>query len=348
MSPTVRPVILSGGAGTRLWPLSTEDRPKQFLGLLGETLFELALRRLEAIDGLAPATVVTRREHLELVNASSRASGVALGRVVVEPVGRNTAAAVIAAALLSDPEDVLIVLPSDHLISDLQRFRTAVGDAIALARDGYLVTFGAAPTRPEIGYGYIESGPRVGAGFRVARFKEKPDIEEAARLHADGRHYWNSGMFVFTAAGILAEGRRSSPEIVSGVESALPEQRNGTIHLGESFAGVPSVSIDHAIMERTSKAAVIPIDVGWSDVGSWESLWEHSERDMSGNVITGDVVVTEVTNSYVHSSSRMVAVPGVDGLVVVETPDAVLVSPKDRSQLVKDLAASPAEAPATD
>lgn len=348
VSSTIRPVILSGGAGTRLWPLSTEDRPKQFLGLLGETLFELTLRRVEGIEGLSPATVVTRRQHLEQVMAASRTSSVALGTVIVEPVGRNTAAAVIAAALVSDPEDVLIVLPSDHVISDLPRFRSAIRDAITLAGDGYLVTFGATPTRPETGYGYIEAGPRIGAGFGVARFKEKPDSEEAARLSADGRHYWNSGMFVFTAASLLAEGRRSSTDIVTAVESALPEQRSGTIDLGESFAEVPSISIDHAIMEKTSNAAVIPIDVGWSDVGSWESLWEHSDHDSSGNVLSGDVVATAVTNSYIHSSSRKVAVAGVDGLVVVETPDAVLVVPKGGSQLVKDLVARPAEAPTTD
>ncbi len=348
VSPTVRPVILSGGAGTRLWPLSTESRPKQFLGLLGETLFELTLRRLEGIEGLAPATVVTRREHLEQVTEASRATGVAVDTVIVEPVGRNTAPAVIAAALVADPTDVLIVLPSDHVISDLPRFRSAISDAIGLAGDGYLVTFGATPTRPETGYGYIEAGPSVGSGFEVTRFKEKPGAEEAERLHADGRHHWNSGMFVFTAASLLAEGRTSSADIVSGVEAALPEKREGSIVLGQSFAEVASLSIDHAILEKTSRAVVIPIDVGWSDVGSWQSLWEQSDRDAFGNVLSGDVVAREVTNSYLHSSSRTVAVAGVDGLVVVETPDAVLVIPKDRSQLVKDLLAPPAEAPPTD
>jgi mannose-1-phosphate guanylyltransferase/mannose-6-phosphate isomerase len=338
VSPTVRPVILSGGAGTRLWPLSTDDRPKQFLELIDHTLFESTLQRLAGMEMVEPPTVVTRRDHLDHVLAASENSGVGLGTVVVEPMGRSTAAAVITAALVSASEDVLVVLPSDHVITDLEGFRSAVGRAIPLAVEGAMVTFGATPTRPETGYGYIESGEPLDVGFRVARFKEKPDVAEAERLSSDGRHYWNSGMFVFGAAVVLEEARLLCPEIVTAVESALPADRTDHVFLGPAFGEVPSVSIDHAIMEKTAHAVVIPIDVGWSDLGSWQSLWELSDRDASGNVVVGDVTVAGVTNSYLHAGSRRLAVAGVDGLVVVETTDAVLVVPMTGSQLVRDLA----------
>jgi mannose-1-phosphate guanylyltransferase/mannose-6-phosphate isomerase len=341
VSPTVRPVILSGGAGTRLWPLSTDDHPKQFLRLLDQPLFESTLLRLVGMEMVDGPLVVTGRDQLEFVDSASRSSGVELGDVIVEPVGRNTAAAVVAAALVSDPGDVLVVLPADHVIGDQDGFRSAVGQAIALAQDGAMVTFGATPLRPETGYGYLEMGEQIDGAYRVARFKEKPDADEAERLIADGRHLWNSGMFVFTAAHLLDEARAHSPEVVRGVESSLPAERSGRIILGEAFARVPSVSIDHAIMERTSKAVVIPIDVGWSDLGTWRSLWELSRHDQDGNVKVGRVTALDVTNSYLHAGSRRLALAGVDGLIVVETPEVVLVLPMDRSQLVRELAVSP-------
>jgi mannose-1-phosphate guanylyltransferase/mannose-6-phosphate isomerase len=248
---------------------------------------------------------------------------------------------VVAAALISDPDEVLVALPADHVIGDAVTFRVAVARGVALAVGGALVTFGATPTRPETGFGYIELGDSVDGAFRVTRFKEKPGAAEAESLAGDGRHLWNSGMFVFTAGGFLEEVERHSPGLLDGVRPALPPERSGRIVLGPGFADVVSISIDHAVMEKTDRAVVIPIDVGWSDVGSWQSVWELSERDGSGNVLVGDVTAIEVTGSYVLASSRKVAVAGVDDLVVVETPDAVLVVPRSRAQLVRRLAAGP-------
>lgn len=332
-------MILSGGAGTRLWPLSTGERPKQFLSLLGEPLFEATLHRLSGLEGVGPVTVVTGGDHLDAVERAADNASVDLASIVIEPVGRNTAPAVVAAALVSDPDDVLVVLPSDHTITDVAAFRTLVANAVSLAVKGALVTFGAEPSRPETGYGYIEKGEAMDGGFRVARFKEKPDLEEAARLVSGHTHLWNSGMFVFTAGSLLHEARRHSPDLVIGVSAALPSERSGRIFLDESFAEVSSISLDHAVMEKTDGAVVIPMDVGWSDIGSWQSLWELTELDDSGNALVGDVTVVDVTDSYVLSSSRKVAVAGVDGLVVVETPEAVLIVPLAKSQLVRDLVA---------
>ncbi len=333
-------MILSGGAGTRLWPLSTERRPKQFLDLAGGSLFEATLRRLDGIPDVAPATVVTRGDHLDQVAVSAESVGVDVGLVIVEPTPRNTAPAVLAAALAADPGDVLLVLPSDHVIVDVEGFRSAVGQAVALALGGALVTFGATPTRPETGYGYIEAGAPVDGGYEVVRFKEKPDVDEAARLLSAGGHYWNSGMFVFGAGALIGEAEAHCPEMLAGVRRALPDDRGQRVDLGAPFGEVPSESIDRAIMEKTSQAIVIPIDVGWSDVGSWQSVWELAEKDASGNVLVGDVDAIDVTNSYLHSApKRRLAVVGVDGLVVVGTDDATLVVPMERSQVVRDLAA---------
>jgi mannose-1-phosphate guanylyltransferase/mannose-6-phosphate isomerase len=332
-------VILSGGSGTRLWPLSTSDRPKQFLSLLGEPLFEATLKRLLGLEGVGPVTVVTGTDHLEAVERAAENASVDLASIVIEPVGRNTAPAVVAAALVSDPDDVLVVLPSDHTITDVAAFRSVVAKAVSLAAEGALVTFGAEPSRPETGYGYIEKGESIDGGFRVARFKEKPGGEEAARMVAANTHLWNSGMFVFTARAFLDEARRHTPDLVKVVEDSLPVDRSGKISLGESFAEVSSISVDHAVMEKTESAVVLPMDVGWSDIGSWESLWELSDADDAGNALVGDVTIVDVTGSYVLSSSRKVAVAGVEGLVVVETPDAVLIVPLAKSQLVRDLVA---------
>jgi mannose-1-phosphate guanylyltransferase/mannose-6-phosphate isomerase len=334
---TVRPVILSGGAGTRLWPLSTESSPKQFLSIRGEPLFEATLKRLRGLESVGPPTVVTGIDHLEAVERAVESASAELASIIIEPVGRNTGPAVVAAALVSDPGEVLVVLPSDHTIADAAAFRSVVKTAVSLASEGALVTFGAEPLRPETGYGYIEKGEPIEGGFRVARFKEKPDHDEAERLVAAKTHLWNSGMFVFTAGRLLEEARLHSPELVTGVVAALPGERSGRIFLDPSFATVTPISLDHAVMEKTDAAVVIPVAVGWSDIGSWQSLWEQSDHDDSGNTLIGDVTVIDVTNSYIHSSSRKVAVAGVDGLVVVETPEALLVVPSSSSQMVRDL-----------
>jgi mannose-1-phosphate guanylyltransferase/mannose-6-phosphate isomerase len=332
-------VILSGGSGTRLWPLSTTNAPKQFLELLGEPLFEATLGRVDELGLGGTVTVVTGRDQLLAVERSLASKAIEGATVLVEPSGRNTAPAVVAAALISDPDDVLVVLPSDHVITDSPAFGDAVSKAVALAGDGALVTFGVEPSRPETGYGYIEKGEPVGSGFRVDRFKEKPDEGEAARLAGDGRHLWNSGMFVFGAGQILSEARRQVPEILTGVVAALPAETAGTITLGEIFSDIPATSIDHAVMENAANSVVVPLDAGWSDVGSWHSVWELSERDGNGNSLNGDVVAVDVTDTYVRSGSKTVAVAGVTGLVVVVTPDVVLVVPKEKSQMVRDLAA---------
>ena len=339
MNPTVRPVILSGGSGTRLWPLSTTNAPKQFLELLGEPLFEATLGRVEELGLGTTVTVVTGRDQLLAVERSLASKAIERATILAEPSGRNTAPAVVAAALISDPDDVLVVLPSDHLIADSPAFGEAVSKAVALAGDGALVTFGVEPSRPETGYGYIEKGEPVGPGFRVDRFKEKPDEDEAARLSGDGQHLWNSGMFVFGAGQILSEARRQVPEILTGVAAALPAERAGTITLGETFSDIPATSIDHAVMENAENSVVVPLDAGWSDVGSWHSVWELSERDGNGNYLNGDVVAVDVADTYVRSGSKTVAVAGVTGLVVVVTPDVVLIVPKEKSQMVRDLAA---------
>ncbi|MGH8942671.1 MAG: mannose-1-phosphate guanylyltransferase [Acidimicrobiia bacterium] len=339
MNPTVRPVILSGGSGTRLWPLSTTKAPKQFLELFGEPLFEATLGRVEELGLGGTVTVVTGRDQLLAVERSLASKAIETATILVEPSGRNTAPAVVAAALISDPDDVLVVLPSDHVITDSPAFGDAVSKAVALAGDGALVTFGVEPSRPETGYGYIEMGEPVGSGFRVDRFKEKPDEDEAARLAGDGRHLWNSGMFVFGAGQILSEARRQVPEILTGVGEALPAERTGTITLGETFSDIPATSIDHAVMENAANSVVVPLDAGWSDVGSWHSVWELSERDGNGNSLNGDVVAVDVSDTYVRSGSKTVAVAGVTGLVVVVTPDVVLIVPKEKSEMVRDLAA---------
>jgi len=339
VNPTVRPVILSGGSGTRLWPLSTRDTPKQFLDIFGEPLFEATLGRVDEIGLGDTVMVVTGAEQLPAVERSLANKDTEWATILVEPTPRNTAPAVVAAALMADPEDVLVILPSDHLVTDTPAFGEAVRRAVAFAQDGALVTFGIEPTRPETGYGYIQKGEPVGSGFRVERFKEKPAEDEAARLAADGAHLWNSGMFVFGASEILTEARRRAHEIVAAVESSLPTERTGTIALGAGFSAAPAISIDHAIMEKAENAVVIPMDAGWSDIGSWHSVWESSDRDENGNSLVGNVVALDVADSYVRSESKVVAIAGLKGVVVVVTPDAVLVVPRESSQMVRDLAA---------
>lgn len=336
----MRPVLLSGGSGTRLWPLSTPERPKQFVPLFGgRSLFDLTLARLDGIEDVAAPIVVTGAAHLELVETALQSRSVEDPQVVVEPIGRNTAPAAIAAALISEPDDVMVILPSDHLIAEVDAFQQAVGRAAGHAREGAIVTFGIEPTRPETGYGYIEMGDRREPGaFEVSVFKEKPTVEIAREMVDDGSHVWNSGMFVARSDHLLEEARLHCPALVEGVEAALPSG-DGRVHaLAPSFGEVEADSIDYAIMEKTDRALVIPIDVGWDDVGSYRSLLAAVARDSDGNHVEGEVVLQEVTGSFINATSRTVAVAGLSDVVVVETPDAVLVLPLDRSQEVRDLA----------
>jgi mannose-1-phosphate guanylyltransferase/mannose-6-phosphate isomerase len=323
--------------------LSTESNPKQFLDLLGGSLFELTLTRLDGLADVAGALVLTGAQHVDAVQRAVASVGVDIESVVVEPRGRNTAPAIMAAAMLADPEDVLVVLPADHLIEDRAGFVRAVETAVAIARDGALVLFGVVPSRPESGYGYIETGDPFGAAREVKAFIEKPDPDQAERFVTDGTHLWNSGMFVFTARAILDQGKAICPDLVNGVSAAMPGHTGLRVDLAAGFAEVEAISIDHAVMEHTDRSLVVPIDVGWSDVGSWEAVWESSPHDPSGNVLTGQVTAVNTSGSYIHASSRLVAVAGVEDLVVVETPDAVLVVPKRASQLVRDIVAAMAE-----
>ncbi len=334
----IRPVILSGGSGTRLWPLSTAEMPKQFAELLPgeESLFTATFRRLDGVESLGPTVVVTGARHADLVREAVAGSG---ALVLVEPSGRNTAPAVIAAALAVSADDVLCVLPSDHLIADLDAFRAGVVAAAELARSGRIVTFGITPTRPDTGFGYLEIGDDAGGGaFSIARFKEKPDAQEAERLVADGRHLWNAGMFVLTAAVAIAEAGRWVPEMLGPVRAALPPSPGGQVDLGQSFTEATAISFDHAIMERTDLGLVLPLDAGWDDVGSFKSIHAHLPQDSDGNAVVGRVVLDGVTGSLVMAHSRMVAVAGLSDVAVVETPEAVLVVPLDESQRVRNLA----------
>jgi mannose-1-phosphate guanylyltransferase/mannose-6-phosphate isomerase len=343
----IYPVILSGGAGTRLWPLSRAVMPKQLLPLVSDkTMLQETALRVGGWPGLMAPLVVCGNDHRFLVAEQLREIGVTPLGILLEPVGRNTAPAVAAAAhylKAIDPEAVMLVLPADHVIKDNDAFKDAVLRAAAMVGHGALATFGIVPQAPETGYGYIRRGPQV-AGFddsyEVERFVEKPDRATAEAFLADGGYYWNSGMFMFEAGRYLAELEKFNPEIAAASEAAV---RTGYSDLDfcrldeDSFAGCPSDSIDYAVMERTRDAVVVPADIGWSDVGSWSALWEVQRRDTEGNSQRGDVYLDGVTNSLVRAESRIVAVVGVQDLVVVETPDAVLVAHKDQVQRVKQV-----------
>jgi mannose-1-phosphate guanylyltransferase/mannose-6-phosphate isomerase len=343
----IYPVILSGGAGTRLWPLSRAVLPKQLLPLVSDqTMLQETALRVAGWPGLMAPLVVCGNDHRFLVAEQLREIGVTPLGILLEPVGRNTAPAVAAAAhyLKSiDPEAVMLVLPADHVIRDNDAFKAAVGRAAALVGHGALATFGIVPQAPETGYGYIRRGQHADGAddsYKVDRFVEKPDRATAEAFLADGGYYWNSGMFMFEAARYLAELEKFNPEIAAAAESAV---RTGYRDLDfcrldeATFSSCPSDSIDYAVMERTRDAVVVPADIGWSDVGSWSALWEVQRRDESGNAQRGDVYLDGVSNSLVRAESRIVAVVGVQDLVVVETPDAVLVAHKDQVQRVKQV-----------
>ena len=346
-SPLV-PVILCGGSGSRLWPMSRRLLPKQFLPLVGErTLFQDTALRTRGIAGAGAPIVVTNTEQRFLAADQLAEIGVEARALLLEPAGRNTAPAVAAAALQvarEDAESVLLVQPSDHVIGDLAAFRAAVTEAAAAARDGYLVTFGMPPTEPASGYGYIEAGEPIGGStFRIRRFIEKPSVEKARALLAQGGHYWNSGMFVFQARRYLEELGRLNPAMLEAVRAALEHATRdlGFLRLDkDAFAACPADSVDYAVMERTAAGAVVRADMGWSDVGSWSALWEVGAKDGARNVARGDVELRDASGCYVHANGRHVSVLGAKDLVVVETDDAVLVAAKDRAQEVKEVVES--------
>ncbi len=338
------PVILSGGSGTRLWPVSRESFPKQFWPLVAahSLIAQTAARGVG--PGFAAPIVVGNQEHRFLVAEELRRAGVQGARIVLEPVGRNSAPAIAAAALLvaeTTPDAVLWMMAADAAITDEAALQVALGHAVAAARAGHVVTFGMKPTAPETGFGYIERGAALAGlpgAFAVTRFLEKPDAATAAGFLASGRHLWNSGMFVFTAATLIAEMQRHAPEVLAAMRKAVAgrSQDLDFIRLeAAAFRACPAISLDYAVAERTELAAVVPADLGWSDVGSWGALWEIGARDAAGNVDVGDVLLEGAQDCYVRSDGILTAVVGLSDAVVVVTEDAVLAMHRDRAQEVK-------------
>jgi mannose-1-phosphate guanylyltransferase/mannose-6-phosphate isomerase len=339
-------VILCGGVGSRLWPLSRELYPKQLIDLVGdETMLQATVGRLEGLADCAPPFLVAGDEHRFMVAEQLRAIGVTPRTIVLEPEGRNTAPAVATAALLAraDGDDpCLLVLPADHLVADKAAFHEGIRTARANAESGALVTFGIPPVRPETGYGYIQRGAPLedGKAFRVSRFVEKPDASTAEVLLACGDYLWNSGMFAFKASVYLEELKAHAPDILAACEAAAAGAKHDmdfTRLDPAAFAACPSESIDYAVMEKTDRAAVVPVDMGWNDVGSWRAVWEAGGPDPQGNVLVGDVIARDVKGSYIRAGSRLVAAVGLEDHVVIETPDAVLVTHVDRAQEVKQV-----------
>jgi mannose-1-phosphate guanylyltransferase / mannose-6-phosphate isomerase len=338
------PVVLSGGSGTRLWPLSRELYPKQLLPLVGErTMLQETVQRLEGLEAAAPI-VVCNDAHRFLVAEQLRQRKVVPQAIILEPMGRNTAPAIALAALSAKPHAMLLVLPADHVIRDVTAFHSAIRTAIPAAQAGKLVTFGIVPTAPEPGYGYIKAGeggstPGV---HSIAQFIEKPDSARAAQFLATGGYYWNSGMFLFRADRFLQELERHAPDILKSTTAALAGAAPDLDFVrvdAVAFEACRSDSIDYAVMEKTGEAVVVPLAAGWSDVGSWSALHEALPADARGNVAKGDVLFEDSDGCYFYSESRLVAAVGLKDHVVVETKDAVLVAPKDRVQNVKALVA---------
>lgn len=336
------PVIIAGGAGSRLWPLSRQLNPKQLLKLCGDsTLLQQTLSRLAGLEMASPV-IICNEDHRFMVAEQLRQLGVSNASIILEPYGRNTAPAVALAALhaLGNGQDpVLLVLAADHFIADQRAFQLAVMAGAPLASEGQLVTFGIVPTHAETGYGYIQRGAALpGQGYAVARFVEKPDASAAESYLESGDYYWNSGMFMFKASTYLKALSEYRPDILEACTRAM---ETGSLDMdfvrvnAEAFYNCPEDSIDYAVMERTRDSAVIPLDAGWSDIGSWSALWEIGHKDEQGNVCKGDVLTLGTHNSLIHAEHKLVATLGVDDLVVVETKDAVLVAHKDRVQEVK-------------
>jgi mannose-1-phosphate guanylyltransferase / mannose-6-phosphate isomerase len=338
------PVILSGGTGSRLWPVSRESYPKQLWPLVAEqTLLQQTAQRAQG-DAFAPPIVVCNQEHRFLIAEQLREANIDNARILLEPVGRNSAPAIAAAAILvaeTQPDAVLWMMAADASIADIPALHASLATATAAARTGRIVTFGMRPTAAETGYGYIEQGaplPDAPGAYAVARYIEKPDAAAAQRLATDGRHLWNSGMFVFTARTLLDELDKHAPDVPKAVRAAVAARKTDLdfIRLGvDAFTACPSISLDYAVAERTDRAAVVPADLGWSDVGSWGALWELGCKDADGNVAIGDVLLEAAHNCYVRSDGMLAAVVGLDDAVVVVTEDAVLAMHRGHAQDVK-------------
>ena len=340
----IYPVILSGGVGSRLWPISRSLYPKQLLPLVSDQpmMLETALRVRGGEDFAAPI-IVSNDEHRFIIAQQMRDAGIAPLAHILEPQGRNTAPAAAAAAAFVQAQDakgILLILPADHHISNTEAFLGAIAKGATLAEDGHLVTFGVLPSGPETGYGYIKRGKAIeGTGaYSVERFVEKPDLETAKSYLAEGGYDWNAGIFMFRADTILDEMRMHCPEIAARASEAVIKGVRDLDFLrldAEAFGASPSNSIDYAVMEHAANVAVVPADMGWSDIGSWSALWEIGAKDESGNVISGDVLTTDTKNSYIRAENGLVATVGVENLIIVETGDVMLVASRDRVQEVK-------------
>ncbi|MBT4668401.1 MAG: mannose-1-phosphate guanylyltransferase/mannose-6-phosphate isomerase, partial [Candidatus Ruthia sp.] len=339
------PVILSGGSGTRLWPLSRKQYPKQYLPLVGDnTMLQETILRLNGLDNLADPIIICNADHRFLVAEQCQQIDIESPAILLEPIGRNTAPAIAAAALQSQKisnEAVLLVLSADHVIQDIDAFHQAIKIASRQAQAGKLATFGIVPTDANTGYGYIKSSQEnIDGAHKVEKFVEKPDLETAQTYLEQGNYLWNSGMFMFQADVLISELSEQSPNIVVSVIDAVT---NATKDLDfirldkQSFESSPSGSIDYALMEKSDNVVVVPLDAGWNDIGSWSALHDIGKKDANGNVTNGDVFMQDTTNTYIHANGHMIATIGVQDLIIVDTPNATLISTKDKSQEVKNI-----------
>jgi len=342
------PVILSGGSGTRLWPLSRKQYPKQYLPLVGDnTMLQETILRLSGLDNLADPIIVCNADHRFLVAEQCQQIDIKNPVILLEPIGRNTAPAIAAAALqsLKQTDDaVLLVLSADHVIQDVESFHQAINIASNQAQEGKLATFGIVPTDANTGYGYIKSSKNNNDGaYKVEEFVEKPDLQTAQAYLEQGNYLWNSGMFMFKAATLIDELTTHSPEIVTSVNDAVnnAEQDLDFIRLDkQAFESSPNDSIDYALMEKSNSVVVVPLDAQWNDIGAWTALYDIGAKDNQGNVIKGDVITQDITNTYINADHHMVAAIGVDNLIIIDTPDATFIATPDKAQEVKSIVES--------
>ncbi|BBD99279.1 mannose-1-phosphate guanylyltransferase/mannose-6-phosphate isomerase [Sphingobium amiense] len=341
-SINIVPVILSGGSGTRLWPVSRPERPKQLLPLTAdETMLQLTAVRTRGFKAASVdrPILVSNAAHADIIDDQLRHSGVSDHRIILEPVGRNTAPAIALAALEAKPDDALLVMPSDHVIADVPAFHAAIERALPLVADGWLITFGITPEAPETGYGYIKMGETCGTGVnQVERFVEKPDVANAERMLAEGGHAWNAGIFLFRADAYLAALERHRPDMLAAVRAAMAQAKREGAHIfpdAKAFHACPSDSIDYAVMERERKVACVPVSMGWSDVGSWDSLHAVSARCADENAVRGDALLLGAKNCLVHSDGPRVTLVDVDDLIVVVSQGDIMILKRGESQKVR-------------